>query len=247
LRIEAAKGKPVLVDIKDPARTSAGNHEEIDLAQSLTFSSLTEENWWQVVLDAQVIHENPPEYWQGQGGAACWFVLGRLFVHREGTGTGKFLSQGHWVVAVVEQKGLQQRIGRESHFGEKYRQTLAVPPNDLAGKAKEKLPFRSAFLNGQGAGGGRLGRVRYNQKYPCQAEIPALTEGVVGAAKADPDHVLQGDSPVAASVDHGVFSSFGGVLVRGLVEFFSMLRELLAKGGPKKHFTFFRRVDGEMR
>jgi hypothetical protein len=107
LRIEAAKGQTVLVDIEDSPRTSAGDHDEIDLAQSLTFSSLTEEHWWQVVLDAQLIHENPPKYWPGQDGAAYWFALGRLFVHGEGTGTDKFLSQGRWIVAVVEQKGLQ--------------------------------------------------------------------------------------------------------------------------------------------
>lgn len=107
LRIEAAKGQTVLVDIEDSPRTSAGDHEEINIAQSLTFSSLTEEYWWQVMLDAQVIHEKPPKNWQGKGGAAWWFALGRLFVHGEGTGTDKFLSQGRRIVAVVEQKGLQ--------------------------------------------------------------------------------------------------------------------------------------------
>lgn len=62
LRIKATEGQSVHVDIEDSPRTSAGDHEEIDLAQSRTFSSLTEENWWQVVLDAQVIHEKPPQW-----------------------------------------------------------------------------------------------------------------------------------------------------------------------------------------
>jgi hypothetical protein len=177
------------------------------------------------VLDAQLIHDNPPKYWQEQGGTACWFALGRLFVHGKGKGTDKFLSQGRWIVAVVEQKGLQQRIGRGGHFGERYRQTSIVPPNDPAGKANEKLSFRSVFPNGQGTGGGWPGWMRRKQEYPGQAEIPALAEDVGGAVKADADHA-KGDAPIAASIDHGVCTSLDGVLMRGLVAVVSALKKV---------------------
>jgi hypothetical protein len=158
-------------------------------------------------------------------------------VHREGTGTDKFLSQGRWIVAVVEQKGLQQRISRGGHFGERYRQTSSVPPNDLAGKAKEELSFRSIFPNGQGAGGRWPGRVRCHQEYPGQAEIPALTEDVGGAVKADSDHVLKGDASIAASIDHGVWTSLGVFYVAWLR--LSQCCRIICKSGAKMKICVF--------
>jgi hypothetical protein len=71
--------------------------------------------------------------------------------------------------------------------------------------------------------------VRCHQEHPGKAEIPALVEDVGGAVKAESDHALKEDAPIAASIaasiDRGVWTSLGGFLVRRLLAIVSELKK----------------------